>query len=239
MTKSLCLKCEKNDVCNEPRHWKLCRGCYDRMFCRCDPIDEFSYAEIDAYKKKFFKIYKHYGEDNVLHEKFTDKGVWLGIRPALGDPVLRHGQDPHGHKCFAERIDKFLQAKCIKKALYNFEWKWDDDMPYGLHSHLILIGDVKHINQHINRQKEKWWNLNPQQRHPILTEECLIDKIKYMNGETFDEDKNEEKEKDKAYRRKLGFHTDFMRYNWDLCDVDVIVKEEHQQTEPAGIVNFD
>ena len=208
----MCLKCAKFCVCDEPRHWKLCMGCYNKMFGLCNIAEEFSYAEIDAYKKKFWSIYKEYPIDNILKEKFTMKGIALGLRPPANDPVIKNGTDPRGHKGLDKRIEKFLQAKCIKKAIYTYEWKWDDDMPYGLHAHLILIGDIKHINQHINRQKEKWFNLNPQQRVPILNGEILKDKINYIMGNTWEEDKNEEKLKDKNYRRKLGIQVDYFRH---------------------------
>jgi len=191
----LCLNCSKYEVCNEPRNWELCSECYTRCYGPYTK-DSWSYLEVDRYKKKFFTKYLTYTEDNtkIVNKKHKQAiALWYSVRPEEGVKL----------KDWMKKIEKFISSRAIKQAFYNYEWKHDEETPRGLHTHMILKGNIKMITQHIRRQKEACFNNNSGQLVFIYEDKIIVDKYMYMTGKTLDENKNIEKLKDVAYREKL------------------------------------
>jgi len=221
-----CLKCAKYVVCDEPRNWELCRDCYDRCF-GANQLNNWSYLEVDRFKKKFFTKYLTYTEDN---EKIKNKkhkqaiALWYSVRPEEGVKL----------KDWMKKIEKFISSNAIKQAFYNYEWKHDLENPRGLHTHMILKGNIKMITQHIRRQKEACFNNNAGQLVFIYEEKIIVDKYMYMTGKTTDEDKNIEKQKDIVYREKLKIANMYFK-DCDPVALEKVVK--NHTLSPCGWAN--
>lgn len=202
METEICLWCEKAPTACLPtdgvayaclddgrtKFWSLCLPCY--LNCMCG--DQLSF---DAYrfKNKYWKTFETYG---VLKEK-KQKAIclWYSVRPKEND-----------EKKFIKRIEKFVSSKVIKKGVYTFEWKYENDLKINesIHCHMLLYGEMKQIGQHIGRQKEKYWNLNTKQRFIIYDKKLVNEKLDYISGKTWEDGKNIEKELDKKSRAELG-----------------------------------
>lgn len=156
-------------------------------------------------------------EDKKIRKKRT-LCLWYGVRAP--DEYDRPG--PSLDDEFYKKIQKFIKSDSINKAVYNFEWKYDDDgNRYGIHSHMLLFGDITKIKFHIKRQQNKMFNLNPKQLQEIKDEEVIGDKLNYMDGKIFcdkDEVKQEEKNLDKKIRSINGWKN-WETKNCDFCDI--------------------
>jgi len=173
-----------------------------------------------------------YIEDEILflagHKKPKEtnecRWLWYSVRPGAGDNIKNE-------RAFKKRIDKFLNVKAVEDFIYCFEWKWANGevIPHSLHCHMLIkpvAKKVKYLNQHIDRQREKYFNLNKNQRYYIYkdNENVARDKLDYMMGKTWDSDKNTEKCLDKARMEKIFSTSHFTKSNCDPCDFGDIVK---------------
>ncbi len=193
----MCLNCEKEEVWDGKRlngeiqrNWDLCKNCYDQIWKNLDSII--------MYQKNYWKIYKSYG---IKKEKSQGGPLclWYSVRPSEGIDELD----------FVDRIKKFISSCCIIKAIYQFEWKYEKNIQggtlrNGIHCHMLIFGKIKRVNFHIERQKEKYFNLNKKQKFWIYEKELIADKIDYLQGRTLSNEKNEEKLLDIETRKELG-----------------------------------
>jgi hypothetical protein len=155
------------------------------------------------------------------NNKDTVKYLWYSVRPTEGLY--------NDHK-FHKRILKFLKCKYIEDYIFCLEWKWDGDHPSGVHAHILIKpveNSIKYVNTHINRQSEKFFNLNAKQRYYIYQSNIHLvnDKLDYMSGLTWDGGKNEEKVKDNLRMIKL-FGQSHLTGNETLETWRDIVKKE-------------
>ncbi len=156
--------------------------------------------------------------------------LWYGVRA----PEENDRPGPSLDDEFYKKIHKFIKSDSINKAVFNFEWKYDEDgHRYGIHSHMLLFGDITKIKFHIKRQRDKMFNLNKKQLQDIKDEEVIGDKLNYMNGDIFcdtDEVKVEEKKLDKKIRSINGWE-DWETKNCDFCDIWSEFVENDTQTQ--------
>ncbi len=176
----------KNGIINVGKHWDLCRICHTEAWG--DPY------EFDMMRKKYWKKYSSYGI--LKKSKGVPLCLWYSVRPP---------PEEYTDNKFIERISKFVNSVCITRGVYTFEWKYEGGtLRSGIHCHMLLYGSEKRINFHINRQKEKMFNLCKKQKYWINDLEIIKDKMDYIQGETLDDDKNKEKLLDKQSRIELG-----------------------------------
>jgi len=174
--------------------------------------------------------------NNILKLKKPKKkkflALWYSVSPPRGDDyTIEKGLH------FIKKVKKFVQTNSIQKACYAFEWKYKDDNPnsyYGIHCHMLLFGDRGKINQHIARQPEKFWNLNPEQRYIIYDEELIKDKIDYFTGHTWDATKNMEKQHDCSTRR---LHSLFENAQFKNCDFGTFGVSSSNNSEVPTIID--
>ncbi|AXH75868.1 MAG: putative replicase [Cressdnaviricota sp.] len=203
-------------------------------------IDECLYCKNDRFMtvgcdygkvcEKTCECYLCYFKRNRRQANATG-AFWYSVRP------------PHTMKPleFKSKIEKFLQGGTIAKAIYNFEFKYDEKkQPYGVHCHMLVWArETKKFNQHIKRQKDSFWSLClDKQLFSILNKdmnERIPDKIKYMTGITWSEIKNDEKLWDfKTRVEKLGVRDQLIFYKCDPCDFGVTVKKLTPKFEDPG-----
>jgi len=171
------------DENNNIKYWDLCEECY------CT-FDENATLFKDYQNKVYWKKYKKYG----LKPK-APVCLWYSVRPP----------DDIDEREFIKRIEKFIKSEIITKAEYTYEWKYKERKRYGIHCHMLLWGKLSRINQHIMRQKERYFKLClKKQKFWIYDDEILKDKRDYVSGITLDDLKNIDKEMDKESRKILG-----------------------------------
>ncbi len=175
--------------------------------------------------------------NNKIKKKNNKKkfsALWYSVSPPRGDPYkMTDGLS------FIKKMEKFFHSVSIEKAVWAFEWKYKGGPLeyYGIHCHCLLFGSQKKLNWHIQRQKEKYFNLNPEQRFVIYEgdEELIKDKINYFTGETFDDNKNTEKEWDKLTREKHSIKNIYFK-NCDL--VTFGISSSNIPKEAKNVVEF-
>ena len=203
------MRCEKNPILkngermnilkwgNDDKHWDLCNDC----FSDCFSAASIPLADVE-HQKKYFEKYRTYGK---LKCKGVPLCLWYGVRPPDGTDEYK----------FVKRIKKFMSSKCIEKAIYAFEWKYQDSgrtlgNRYGMHCHMLIVGEMKRVNQHIERQVkqgDKYFLLDEKQKFWIYPElqDRVKDKLEYfVDGKTDEEEKDADKEYDKKVRIHLG-----------------------------------
>lgn len=192
-----CLYCELQGVplAREQKHWNLCQLCYDKIWRGCDVAP----GVIIEFQKLYFKWFKKYGELRL--SKPRSKAPFLALWYSVSPPRVEPYKITDGH-IFIEKINKFLKARCIVKAIIQYEWKYHDteDEFYGIHCHMLLFGERGRLNWHIARQKDPMYNLNEKQKWFVYDKKLMMDKINYFSGETWDDNKNREKKWDKKTR---------------------------------------
>ncbi len=217
------------------KNWE-CDNCYNGMNidaakpawcdkCWCDKllndklIEEEWATRVGYVKKKQRKVCKY---------------LWYSVRPGPNNSFTDIK--------FKQRIDKLLSCKQIKNYIYCLEWKWgekggpfeNDRIKDSIHAHIIIepeMNMIKYVNTHIDRQKEKFFNLNDKQRFYIYDEQksLLLDKLDYIDGITFDDNKNYEKAHDKQRMVNLFSKEHITKYQNETCETwRVIVKETLQ-----------
>lgn len=200
-----CLNCKKDEFWKENpgfysvrdnkricvgKHWDLCKICWEEMHGAYTCMSVFS----EYQKNKYWKKYSSYGE--LRKSKGGPLCLWYSVRP----PPEEYTDDK-----FIERISKFVNSVCITRGVYTFEWKYQGGgIRNGIHVHMLLYGSEKRINFHINRQKDKMFNLTKKQKFWIYDEEIIQDKLDYITGDTLDDEKNKEKLLDKQSRIEVG-----------------------------------
>lgn len=145
-------------------------------------------------------------------EKKSCKYIWYSVRPGNNPMNTHYKKNYYGRLQFKKRIDKFLSCSQIKDYIYTFEWKYDkrgDPIDDTIHCHMIIEpfpNMLKYINTHINRQGESFWTLNKEQKYIIYEDNksVTLDKLDYIDGKTFCDEKNKEKANDKRIM-KLTF----------------------------------
>lgn len=214
-------------------NWTTCKDCYNYL------RDEDNIHALTCHLKKWIQ------ENKKLN---NDKVIWYSCRPGPNEEI----EEGSSYK-FCNRIDKFMKANCIESAFWVYEWKYKEidnyKSSYGIHMHSILIGENKKINQHIKRQHEMYFNCNPGQK-VLIKKSYVQDKIDYMTGITWEEEKNLEKINNNNKRKEIGLKQ-YETKNWDFESLGVVVKnittpveanlvesEEENSINPA-IVTFD
>lgn len=98
-------------------------------------------------------------------------------------------------------VKKLIERKYVEKAYAGWEWR-DPIKGTGLHTHVLLLGDNKEIRRYLRRLKGPH---TPFVKNEIKTYPGKFwnDKVKYINGETFDESKNELKSHYEKLRKEL------------------------------------
>lgn len=89
---------------------------------------------------------------------------------------------------------------------YKAYWEWRDvDAETGLHCHILLQGDTRRINEYLGRQKGPFTTLcsafNTVKKYPLY---FWYDKIKYCEGITNSDDKNNLKSEYPKLRNKYN-----------------------------------
>ncbi len=202
-----CILCKKLNVWDEKpgfycpvvakvicvgKHWDMCKECWEKVDSEkwvWGPDSTFAKVQ-----KMYWKLYSSYGVPRK--GKGGPLCLWYSVRPP---------PEEYSEEQFIARISKFVNSVCITRGVYTFEWKYEGGtLRNGIHCHMLLYGSEKRINFHINRQKEKMFNLCKKQKWWITDLEIVKDKIDYMQGDTLDDDKNKEKLLDKQSRVELG-----------------------------------
>lgn len=185
-----------------------------------EPYDGVMYARDENNNIKYWDLceecYCTFDENALLFKDYQDKVYWkkykkYGIKPAIPECLWFSCRPPHDidEREFIKRIEKFIKSETIKKAEYSFEWKYKDNKRYGIHCHMLLWGgkDWCKVNQHISRQKERYFKLClKEQKFWIYPKDkhLINEKRDYVNGITLDDDKNIDKQLDKESRKILG-----------------------------------
>ena len=99
-------------------------------------------------------------------------------------------------------VKKLIQRTYVEKAYAAWEWR-DTDKETGLHTHVLLLGNIKEIMRYLKRLKGPFTKFvnNECKKYPM---KYWNDKIKYVNGETFDEEKNGLKKDYEKLREKYS-----------------------------------
>lgn len=130
-----------------------------------------------------------------LKKKISPKIVWLTIRPKKCDEYE-----------FKEFVEKILNWKCVENYYCAYEWKHNEESS-GLHAHILLEGQNKRILENI-RKKSKVNTFKKIGKcmffAKLINRDLLQDKIDYVNGKTWEDEKNEHKKSDSFYRKKYG-----------------------------------
>lgn len=86
-------------------------------------------------------------------------------------------------------IKKLLARDYVEKAYAAWEWR-DPIKGTGLHTHVLLLGNTKTIKLYLKRQKGPHTKFINQEMktYPM---KYWDDKIKYVNGDTFEQEKND------------------------------------------------
>ena len=99
-------------------------------------------------------------------------------------------------------VQKIVSWESVNRYAYAFEWR-DHEKETGLHAHLILVGNCGSIMKNCKRAKGPYIKLCKEYgtllKYPM---KFLSDKVKYINGETFEESKTAKKELDENLRIK-------------------------------------
>ena len=99
-------------------------------------------------------------------------------------------------------VKKIITHPKVEKYYVAWEWR-DHEKETGLHTHILLQGDTRQITQYCKRQKGPFIKLCSEfhtlKKYPIAFWE---DKIEYVNGETYEEEKTEKKKGDSLLRKK-------------------------------------
>lgn len=194
------LSCDMNRPC--ARHIFVCANCQAET--------DKEWAEFEA-KQEALQNQNH----DVKKRKHDTIALWYGVSPPRDKKDKKDNFDED--RKFIKKWEKFISANCIEKAIYNFEWKYDKGGPYGIHVHsLIYANNLTKVKQHIKRQKDKMFNLNKKQLREIKCEDIIKDKIAYFQGETFSEDKNLEKSRDKSQRKIYNLEDPAKWGFWDI-----------------------
>ncbi len=205
----MCLNCKKDEVCNKEKNWELCFECYDKIWGKKSSLES-----VIEFQNLYWKKYTKYGEPKC---KGVPLCLWYSVRPPDGTDEYK----------FAERIHKFISTTSIKRAIYAFEWKYQEqggtlDSRYGMHCHMLIVGTVQRVNAHIKRQTEGYWLLNPEkQKFWIYPKDSYLvaDKKKYfVDGKTDCPIKDKEKAFDKIVRKTLGFEQVYFKE----CDIGTL-----------------
>lgn len=164
-------------------------------------------------------------------------------------------KDGWNTKKFVQKVHKVFSSTCIERCIYNFEWRAnDEDISHiswgGIHSHgWIDSYDKRKLNQHLRRLKNVkgiYVDIG------FFNKEYKKEKFDYMNGNTFNEEKDKLKLIDKKNRKDLGLKNIYTKNeNKEYCDLCDVVNTSGSQLltteEPPEIpvnnknivVNFD
>lgn len=179
-------------------------------------------ARLEKCKENYKKYLQSFEAEFLNAEKF----YWKEYYDSLPDQQLLISNKISKKKClfitinfdnknvksidyFTQILRKILSWKCIEKACAAFEFRNDDkDQHYGCHLHIICQGKTKYIKQNAKRFKGLFTPICKQYKtlleYPIS---FYDDKVDYISGKTFDENKNNHKEKDELYRKKFNLET--------------------------------
>lgn len=95
-----------------------------------------------------------------------------------------------------------------KVTNYYAAWEWRDiTSETGLHCHILLLGDTRRLIEFLKRQKGPFLKLttNPTGAYANIkkySDTYWSDKVRYVNGETFDSNKNIKKSNYNKLREK-------------------------------------
>ncbi len=213
----------------------------EEIWCdKCDEILEKKHREevfnngYICMNTKSCKICTEYIAKNKKKSKKKFEALWFSVSPPRVDPYkMSDGM------IFVKRMEKFFQSNGIERAIWTFEWKYKGTplSEHGIHCHCLIFGIQKKINWHIQRQKEKYFNLNKEQRFVIYNDdqELVLDKIKYFIGDTFDEKKNLEKMWDRGTRQRHNIRNTYFK----KCDLESFgISSSNKPKEAKIVVEF-
>lgn len=148
-----------------------------------------------------YDLLKPYRDNNPCSCVYEDLSpcLWSTVRPPGDVPEL----------VFIDRIHKVMKSKLIKRGFCSFEWKHNEQANKGIHAHIWAEEDLRRIKYHIKRSC-KGWNI----KNKTYPKKLFQDKVDYVMGITWDEDKDAMKKNlDVARRNELGIETiEFKNY---------------------------
>lgn len=169
---------------------------------------EYNYKKyLKSFEEDFLSAEKFYWQDYFANQPEPEIQNKINLKKKCIFLTINFDNKNIKEKSYFTKIlRKILSWKCITEAHAAFEFRNDDEQQwYGCHLHVVCTGSIKHIKQNAKRFKGKFTQLCGKYHtlieyyyHPYYKE-----KVEYISGETFDEQKNEHKEKDKFYRKKL------------------------------------
>lgn len=184
-------------------------------------------ARYEKCKNNYQKYLLSFEQDFISSEKF----YWKNYYENLPEPeLILNIKKPSKRKCvfltinfdnkniknldyYEQILLKIFSWNCIEKAVAAFEFRNSNpEQRYGCHLHIICQGKTKYIKQNAKRFRGQFTQLCKQYftllEYPISYYE---DKVKYISGQTFDEQKNDHKINDEIYRKKLNFKTQYLK----------------------------
>lgn len=174
-------------------HRDVCGGYHECVNCRINGI----YTERYYDEEKALEAICWDEPINLIKKKNKiKKKLWITINPP---------DNGWTEQSFIDKIQKMMYGRnAINSCFWVFEWQNPGRKNKGIHCHIYIHeGDHRRIKHWVKRNFKKEYKLckfcidfkNPKA-------EWLEDKLDYVGGITFDENKDEKKEKD-IERRKL------------------------------------
>lgn len=179
-------------------------------------------ARYEKCKHNYLKYLKSFEEDMISQEKFYWKEYYENLSDQQPLPLPKiskqkclfitinfDNKNIKSSNYFTKILTKILSWNCIEKAQAAFEFRNEKEEEfYGCHLHIICQGKTKYIKQNAKRFKGKFTPLCSQY-HTLLEYPIAYydDKVKYISGETYDEEKNEHKKFDELYRKKFNMES--------------------------------
>lgn len=218
MTRQIVKKCEACKFREGDRRIRLL------MICYCEEFE----PSVQAPREKQYKVWCHTGPHGQGHYEYLMPGIDIPCRclPEGGEKekaLLSRQCD-----CTFKKSKMYIWATVrppgdikqdifmtkIRKSMFSsdfikdgswlaFEWKHNNQSNKGVHAHYWLDGDHRRMRAHIRRAC-KGWNCD----FKTVPEDWYFDKIDYLNGITWDDEKSKMKsEQDSDLREKLGLET--------------------------------
>ena len=123
---------------------------------------------------------------NPFFEKKMDN-LWVTVCPP----------ESVDERVFIRKIQKMVKSSYLESVFYGFEWRWNGSANEGIHCHLWIKGDRRRVKYHVRRTC-KPWIIDTKRPKP----EWEAEKMDYLQGLTWDDEKSHKKLVKDIKRRK-------------------------------------
>lgn len=174
-----CCPCGNSEFAEGQENYEICD--FTGYRCRGQKIPCDCYKNLKAYR-----------DNNPCTCKYEDitPCLWATIRPPGDVPEI----------LFIDRLRKVMKSSLIIRGFLSFEWKHNDQENKGIHAHIWAEEDLRRIKYHIKRSC-KGWNT----KNKTCPRKWFEEKLDYVNGITWDDEKDKMKQKlDVERRNELG-----------------------------------